>query len=88
MTLRTTVQKITRLPVILWRDLDHYKMWEEHADDPVFDSFTWGDAEYTLVHPLQLVNEIDFRSEVDFDLQPLLDELLSVPDGVLIAFNG
>lgn len=72
--------KIIAMQVILHSDLANQELYN------LYDRLSVGDAEYTLVHPSVLIEELE--EQEDESLQPLIDELKTVPDCVLIALDG
>jgi hypothetical protein len=51
--------------------------------------FSWGDAEYTLVHPNEVLYYVEgSMDECDEYLVELAMALREVPEGTWVAFNG
>jgi hypothetical protein len=72
--------KVIQINVILFSDLEN-----ENSDSFTFDSFSYGDADYTLVTPQTLISELEDATE---DFQALIGELRHLPEGVLVAFQS
>lgn len=70
-----TIREKVHLSVVLYDDLDN----ADEKDN--WDSFSWGDAEYTLVKASQLIAEIN-------NPESLLSKELAALGECLIAFHG
>ena len=71
----------SNISVVFFHDLKHADLEEEG-----FHGFSYGDAEWTLVAPDAVIDELENRGNKS--LQPLIDELEKVPRHILIAFRG
>lgn len=69
-----------QMQVVLFTDLEHSELYD------MFETISHGDAEYTLVKPEALIQEIEATG--DETLEPLVAELKQVPEGVLVALDG
>jgi hypothetical protein len=80
----------TYFRTVLYDDLEHSGLPQEFGLD--FDSFSSGDAAFTLVSPQQLIREIegwDDPLDTPDELRPLILELAKHgASGALIAFSG
>lgn len=73
---------IYALPVVHFDDLDHA------GDMPyTFDCVSYGDAEYTLVGPQQLISYLEDRNE-EGRYTALIAELNNIPHTVFVALQG
>lgn len=70
------------LPVVHFDDLDHASDMQD-----TFDCVSYGDAEYTLVGPQQLIGYLEDRNEED-RYTALIAELQSIPATVFVALQG
>jgi len=56
----------------------------------LIDGFNWGfscgDAANTLMRPEDLINDLE-HSDEDGAFQPLINELLTIPAGILVGFD-
>ena len=78
--------EIHKLAVIFFDDLPGAKGFHENN---TFDKVSYGDAEYTLVHPGQLLDELCWMDdEYGNDEHVLVRALNSVPKNVLVALRG
>lgn len=73
--------QISAIAVVYFHDLEFGFLETEG-----FNSFSYGDADQTLVAASTLAHELESRN--DDSLRPLIDELLAVPEDVLVAFEG
>lgn len=70
------------LEAVLWNNLNYSHLYQE-----TFEDFSYGDAEYTLVSPLEIIYELTRLD--DAGLGPLIRELETYNDSkTLIAFSG
>ena len=75
----SVVAKVIQINVILFSDLEN-----ENSDSFTFDSFSYGDADYTLERPQTLIDELEEAG----GYQALIDELSQIPEGILVAFQS
>jgi len=72
---------ISTIRVVFFNDLEHADLEMEG-----FNKISYGDAEHTLVYADDLARELEDRD--DPKLLPLINELESIPDDVLVALDG
>lgn len=77
--------KIVDLKVVYFADLDHAHTFTEEGLG--FNDFAYGDAEYTLVTPGVLIDELE-GWEHTYDFSLLTAELRKIPPTVLVALEG
>ena len=75
---------IENIKIVRFNNLKNFHLWDDNKY--TFDSISYGDAVMTLVSVLNIVYEIENHD--DDELAPLLAEVSSLPEDVLIALNG
>jgi len=74
--------KHDNLPVVYFRDLPH-------AERVQLQKVSYGDAQYTLVTPRQIIDEVcSIMFEQTDPLNELVQALATIPFGVLVALEG
>lgn len=72
--------KVIDMKVVLFTELDGHEDYE----DLVFETFSYGDAEYTLIAPEKLIAEIE---DCCGDNTKMLEQLRAIPETVLVAIQ-
>ena len=74
--------KMELITVVRWNSLTYKVLMEDG-----FTKFGYGDADDTLMHPCHLIAELERSQGASTKFELLIEELNSVPAGVLVSFE-